>query len=126
MSSQMVSFKEFIELENPPEIPEYVQEALSLSQRRKAAQRFKRIKGKLKRSRQRAKKRTANLDTIKSRAKKQARNTLFKKLSRGKARTDVSPSVRNQIEKRMAKFKSRLDRDAKRLIPKVRKDDRKR
>lgn len=101
-------------------------EALSIAQRRKRAMQMRRLAPKIKMARKRAMRRTANKDAINKRARKQARMQLFRKFSKGKSPSDVSPQRRAEIEKRLDKMKSRIDRIAKRAIPDVRKRDRER
>jgi hypothetical protein len=103
-----------------------VNEALSFSQRRARGRVMKRIKAKLKMGQRKAKARTADLPKLKKRAKKQALNTLFKKFSKGKSRADVAPARRAEIEKRIQKMGSKVDRIAKKLLPQVRSAEKER
>lgn len=99
---------------------------LTVSQRRQMGFRMKRLAPRIKIARQRALKRTADPEIIQKRAKKQARDQLFKRISKGKSKSDVSPQRRIEIEKRLEKMKGRIDKLTRRLIPKVRKLDRER
>jgi hypothetical protein len=96
-------------------------EALSLATRRKMGIRLKRNKARIAMGRKKAARRMASQDTLKQRARKQARNMIFKKLSKGEPRASVSPQRRAEIEKRMSKLKGRIDKIATRILPKVRK-----
>ena len=96
-------------------------EALSLAQRRKRSIQIKRMKARIALGRKRAARRMASMPTLKRRAQKQARNLIFKKLSKGKSRSEVSPQRRAEIEKRLDRLKGRIGNIAKRILPKVRK-----
>ena len=96
-------------------------EALSLAQRRKKSIQMKRLKARIAIGRKKAARRMASMPTLKNRAQKQARNLIFKKLSKGKPRSEVSPQRRAEIEKRLNKLKGRIGMIAKRILPKVRK-----
>ena len=98
-------------------------EELSVTARRKKAVQMKRFKSRLKIGSKKAKARTATLPTIKKRARKQVRNQLFKKFSRGKSRSEVAPTRRKEIEKRIDRFSAYINRTVKKIIPKVRKMD---
>ena len=97
-----------------------IDEVLSFSQRRAKGRVMIRIAAKLKMGQRKAKARTADLPKLKKRAKKQALNQMFKKFSKGKSRADVGPARRAEIEKRVQKMGSRVERIAKKLLPKVR------
>ena len=100
-----------------------VDEALNFQQRQKRARIMKRIKARLKMGRNKAKARTADLPRLKKRAKKAALNQLFKKYSKGKSRSELPPARRAEIEKRIAKMGAKVDRIAKKLLPKVRQKE---
>lgn len=74
---------------------------LSISQRRKAGRRLKRLKTRIKVARKRALKRAARLPQLKKRAQRQVRSKLFKKFSRGVAKKDVGLARRGAIERRI-------------------------
>jgi hypothetical protein len=63
------------------------------------------------------------MDTLKTRAKKQARNMLAKKLTKGVGKADLNMARRMEIEKRLDKMKPKIDKLAKKLLPKVRKQE---
>ena len=102
---------------------ENTDEALNMAQRRAAARRFARMKTKIKIGRDRAKKRIADPARLKKRARKQARNQILKKLMKGQDKSDLSFARRQEIEKRLDKpaMKSKIDRLAKKLLPKARR-----
>ena len=101
-----------------------VEEALSHSQRVKASLRMKKMAKRIQVAKKRAMKRTPTMDVIKKRAFRQARTSMFKKMTRGQTKGDVSFAKRSDIEKRLAKMKPRIQRMAQKLIPVVRKKDR--
>ena len=127
----MLGFKEFNPVDYRPGEDDQVNhnaikrkrqdEALSIAQRRARSRMLKRIRNKLKIGRKRAMMRTANPQVLKKRANKQARNLIFKKLSKGKSRSQLPPARRAEIEKRLDKMKGRIQKIAMRILPKVRK-----
>lgn len=70
----------------------------------------------------------ADMDKLKKRAKKQARTMFFKKLTKGADKGKLSFARRQEIEKRLDKMRPKIDKVARKLLPKVRKmeKDRKR
>lgn len=123
----MLSFKESIALtEATDEQLEEMLEAMTMSQRLKAARSFKKIKHKVKIGRDKAARRTANAETLQKRARKQARSSVLKKLTKGVDKNELSFAKRQELEKRLEKKKNVIDRIAKKLLPKVRKDERSR
>jgi len=127
----MLGFKEFNPAEYKPGEDDQVNhnaikrkrqdEALSMQQRRARSRLMKRIRAKLKMGRKRASRRTANIGVLKKRSNKQARNLIFKKLSKGKSRSELAPARRQEIEKRLDRMKGRISKIAMRILPKVRK-----
>jgi hypothetical protein len=95
-------------------------EALSFQGRRALARAMKRRKSQLKISRRRAMQKTAGMDVLMKRAEKQARNQLFKKFSKDADRGDLTPQRRAEIEKKVAKAKTRVTTLARKLLPKLR------
>lgn len=106
------------------EPPEKTNEAMTMQQRQKAKQTFRKNKMKIQRGREKAKKRLADTDKLKARARKQARNLLVKKLIKDKDKGDLSFGARQSLEKQIDKKKGAIDRIAKKLLPQVRKADR--
>ena len=96
-------------------------EALDITQRLARKRSFKKNKAKIALGRKRAAKRMASMDVLKKRAQKQARNLVMKKLTKGIPKDELSLPRRQEIEKRLDKMKPKIDKIAKRLIPKVRK-----
>lgn len=106
------------------EVDTSIDEVLNLAQRRKIGMRMKRLAPQMKIKRKRAMMRTADLPRLKRRAAKQARNFIFKKLSKAASRSEVAPQRRAEIEKRLAKMKPRIDKLAVRMLPQIRKLER--
>ena len=69
-------------------------------------------------------KRTPTMAVFKKRADRQARRDMFKVLTRGQSKGDVSIAKRADIEKRLDRMKPRIQRIAKRMLPAIRKKDR--
>ena len=102
---------------NPPE----KSEALTVQQRLARGRAFKKNKAKIAMGRKRAARKIASVDKLKSRAQKQARNTFLKKITKGMSKDELSLSRRQSIEKRLDKMKPKIDKLAKKMLPKVRK-----
>ena len=98
-------------------------EALTVQQRRKLARNLKKNKAKIARGRKIAARRVANMDVLKKRARRQARKAIVKKITKGIDKSELSVARRAEIEKRVDKMGSRIDRIAKKLLPKVRKSE---
>jgi hypothetical protein len=105
---------------------EQTDEALDIAARRKRSVQMRRLAPRIKIARKRALKRVADLPRLKRRSKKQARNLLFKKFSKGKGRSQLSPARRKEIEQRLEKMKGRIDKIALRMLPKVRQMEKER
>lgn len=115
--SKPMGLKEFIKVVESPD------EALTLPQRMKLARSLKKNKAKIAMGRKRAARRVANIDTLKKRAQKQARMTIFKKITKGVDKGELSMGRRASIEKRLDKMKPKIDKLAKKILPKVRKGE---
>ena len=100
---------------------ETTDEALSMAARRKRSRDMRKNKNKLRIARDRMKKRVASPERIKKRAKKQAIDKIYKKLTKGMSRKDLTPGKKAELEKRIAKMKPRVNRIAKKLLPSVRR-----
>jgi len=98
-------------------------EALTLQQRMKLSRSLKKNKAKIAMGRKRAARKVADVDTLKKRAKKQARMQFFKKITKGVDKGEMSMGRRASIEKRLDKMKPKIDKLAKKLLPKVRKGE---
>ena len=100
---------------------ESTDEALSLAARRKRSRDMRKNKNKLKVARSRAMKRVANPERIKKRARKQAITMIYKKLTKGMSRSDLTAAKKAELEKRIEKMKPRVNRLTRKILPQVRK-----
>ena len=109
----MLSFKQF------------VSEVLDMNQRRKLAMRMKKNKARIAIARKRAERKVASMDTLKKRARRQARNAMVSKITKGQDKSDMSVARKKEIEKRLDRpaVQSRIDRQAKKLVKVVRKQE---
>lgn len=109
----MLSFKNF------------VSEALDAQQRRKLAQRMKKNKAKIKMARKRAERKFADMETLKKRARRQARNAMAAKLVKDMPKDELSVARKKGLEKRLSspQMQARIDRQSKKLIKTVRKQE---
>ena len=109
----MLSFKQF------------VSEVLDMNQRRKLAMRMKKNKARIAIARKRSERKVASMDTLKKRARRQARNAMVSKITKGQDKSDMSVARKKEIEKRLDRpaVQSRIDRQAKKLVKVVRKQE---
>ena len=109
----MLSFKQF------------VSEVLDMNQRRKLAMRMKKNKARIAIARKRSERKVASMDTLKKRARRQARNAMVSKITKGQDKSDMSVARKKEIEKRLDRpaIQSRIDRQAKKLVKVVRKQE---
>jgi len=105
------------------ETEEQLDEVLNMQQRMKKKATMRRLKAKIALGRKRAAKKRANPEQLKKRAARRARAQMFKKLSQGKSKNQMSMSDRKAVEKRLESKKGVIQRMAKKMIPTVRKDD---
>jgi len=117
----MLSFKDFLEYVESDEDLDNVNEALTLQQRMKAKQTFRKNKSKIAMGRKRAEKRIANPEKLKKRARKQARRELEKKYLKDKSKDELSFAARQELEKKVDKKKAAIERIARKLFPKLKK-----
>lgn len=106
---------------NTNEEVEVVDEALTLQQRQKRSRMMKKYKSRIKIGREKAERRMADPARLKKRARKQARLMLAKKLSKTDDYHSLPYARKQEIEKRLDKMGSRIERVAKKLLPKMRK-----
>jgi hypothetical protein len=101
---------------------EDIEEALTPQQRRTRAMGMRRIQAKISLGRDRAARRFADPERLKSRAYKEARSFIFRRLSKGVSKEDLTYQRRQDIEKRMdtPQMKKRIDMLATKLLKKVR------
>ena len=108
------------------QVEEDVDEALTHAQRIKKSQQMKRMSKRIQVAKKRAMKRAPTMDVLKKRATKQAKNAMIKKWTRGSDKGELSFSRRQELEKKLKKMKGKIDRNAKRLMPQLRVQDRER
>lgn len=131
----MIKFKDLRVVDMRPGEPDEVQhqahrakktssEALNVAQRLKRGRIMKRNKAKLKIGRDRAAKRTASKETLAKRSRRAARNIILKKMTKGISKSDLSMARRKEIESRIDKMGSRVNRLAVKLAPKLRASER--
>lgn len=101
-----------------------VDEALNTTQRLAKSRQMKRYASRIAVGRRKAMKRTADPARIKRRAQKSARMALFKKLSKGLSPSEIPYARRAELEKKLDKMKGRIERMAKKMLPKVRQKER--
>jgi hypothetical protein len=112
----MLSFKEYSEYDEPT-----VDEEISIQTRLKKKQSIRRYKAKLKLGRLRASRRVASKEVIKKRAMRAARAFMFKRLVKGKSKSDLAYSARGTFEKIINRRKAAISKIAQRLQPKIRR-----
>ena len=102
-----------------------VDEALTVQQRIQRGRMMKRIKHKIKLGREKAKRRMASKDTLEKRSLRQARINIFKKLTKGMDKSELSFSRRAELEKRLGSptMKRKIAMMSKRLFKDVRKKE---
>lgn len=100
-----------------------VGEALTLQQRLARARALRKNKAKIRMGRMRAARRVASMDVLKKRARRTARNLILTKLSKGIPKSQLSYARKQELEKKIDKMGSRIDRIAKKLLPKIRKKE---
>ena len=98
-------------------------EVLTMQQRRKIGMRMRRLAQKIARTKARKKKRMKTNDQLRAKAQKTARAILFKKMSGGKAASELSMGARIAIAKKLEKKSSAIQKLGKRLFPKIKKGE---
>jgi hypothetical protein len=111
-SGSVESMKEEVELD----------EALNAQQRRLRALQMKRMKSKIELGKERAARRFADKDRLMTRARRQARSQLFKRITKGQSKDELTYQRRQEIEKRLDSpaMKKIIDRIAIKMLPKER------
>jgi len=102
-----------------------VDEALTVQQRIQRGRQMKKIKHKIALGRKKAARRMASKDTLEKRSLRQARINIFKKLTKGMEKSELSFSRRAEIEKRLGSptMKRKIATMAKRMFKDVRKKE---
>ena len=98
-------------------------EVLNMQQRRAIGMRMRRLAQKIARTKARKKKRMKTNDQLKTKAMKTARAILFKKMSGGKAASELAMGARIAIGKKLDKKKGVIQKLSKKLFPKVKKGE---
>ena len=99
-----------------------INEVWSLARRRKQGQMLRRKAKVIARARKRKMKRRADGETMKKRARKAARAFMFKKVSQGRTKGEITSKQEIMaIEKRLEKHKAKIEKLATKLLPKVKK-----
>ena len=135
----MLDFKDFMTVEYMPGYDSLInyraikrkrgvlgESEMSISARRKAGIRMKRLSKKISRIRKRKLKRTANKEVINQRSQRQARADMFRKFSKGKNKEDIPLAQRKSIEKKVNRLANVVKRKAVRGRAATRKLDRSR
>lgn len=115
--SKPIGLKTYIELTETPN------EALTMQQRMKLARSLKKNKAKIAMGRKKAARRVASMDVLKKRAMKAARTKIFKKLTKGVDKSELSMGRKASLEKRLSKIKPKIAKLAKKLLPQIRKQE---
>lgn len=101
-------------------------EALTVQQRLARARSLRKNRAKIAIGRKRAARKFASMDVLKRRSRKAARKAIYKKLTKGIDKKELSVARRREIEKKLEKMGPRIDRIAKKMLPKVRKMEKER
>ena len=96
-------------------------EALNVQQRLKRSRAMKKAKARIAMGRRRAMRKMAGKDKLVKRARRAARTAILKKLTRDIPKGELNFARRQEIEKRLDKMKSRIDRLATKMFPSIRK-----
>jgi len=105
---------------------ELVMEAISATERIKMSQKLKSRKYLMAMARRIKLRRAAPTDILTKRSKVSARKMVMRKLLKGRNKTELSASERNNIEARASKMLSMIKNLPTKLMPKVRELDRQR
>jgi len=102
-----------------------IDEALTTQQRIQRGRIMKKIKHKIALGRKKAARRMASKETLEKRALRQSRIKLFKKLTKGMDKSEISFSRRAELEKRLGtpSMKRKIATMAKRMFKDVKKQE---
>lgn len=110
--------------QNIEDTTDEMNEVLSKAARLAKGRAMKRAAPKIARARALAAKKTASPEKIKGRAKQQAIKKIKAKFAKGKNYATMSPAEKEMVDKKVAKVsKSKIDQIARKLIPKVKADE---
>ena len=98
-------------------------EALVMKARRKLSQAMRKNKAKIKRAKEIASKKKASKGTLEKRAQKQAIEIVKKKIAQGKDIKKMSFAARQQLDDKVKKKQGLVKKLAKRLLKKVKTDE---
>lgn len=101
-----------------------VDEVFTPQMRRAAARRMKILAPRIKLGLKRSKNRTATKEKLMNRAVRSVKDTLIKKFTKGKSKTELSPARRAEMEKRIKKLGPRIKRLAMKQLPATRQLER--
>jgi hypothetical protein len=105
---------------NTGESVEPADEALSMTQRRARSRQMKKYQARLKVGRKKASMKVADAKRLAKRAQRTARLALAKKITKGIPKSELTPARKQEIEKKLDKMKPRINRLAKKMLPKIR------
>lgn len=95
---------------------------LTIQQRRARGRTMRRLKTRMKTARKRASRKKASTEKLKARARKKARNIIRDRLAGGKKYSEMSPSEKVQLDKRLHRIPdATISRIATRQLPQVRR-----
>lgn len=106
----------------PDEQVDMVDEALNPEQRRARARSMKRFKSRIEIGRKKSERQFANPERLMNRARRQARLMLFKRLTKGQSKSELTYQRRQEIEKRLDSpaMKKIIGQIAVKMLPKER------
>lgn len=99
---------------------DHTSEALSMTQRRARSRQMKKYQARLKVGRKKASMKVADAKRLAKRAQRTARLALAKKITKGIPKSELTPARKQEIEKKLDKMKPRINRLAKKMLPKIR------
>jgi hypothetical protein len=100
-----------------------ITEVLTIQGRIKRRFAARRNRQKLKVARARALRRSSSPDRIKLRSTRSARNFMYKRLLRGRDKSNLPPSEKQRLEKLIKRFEPIVSRIAVRMLPQIRKKE---
>jgi peptidyl-tRNA hydrolase len=104
-------------------VKEEVDEALNIQQRLARSRQAKKYQARLKMGRKKAAMKVADKTRLMKRARKAARTAVTKKLYKNIDKKDLTAAKKQEIEKRLDKMGPRIDRLAKKMLPKIRQKE---
>lgn len=134
----MINFKDFMVVDYAPGMPDEIKyraqrrkrtgmgggpatEALTMQQRLQRARSLRKNRAKLRMGRMRAMRRIASKEKLMQRARRTARNMILLKLTKNIPKSELTFARKQELEKKLEKMGPRIDRIAKKILPKIRK-----